>query len=265
MKTRIICTVVVAIMALTIAGCPPTDPTIGGPSDDDGLPPIFNLFGRVVASGNLYDSSSQTKALHTWVEIGDTLKSKIDHIKIYFSEDPNYPSDTYAYEDPFTIMVDTDGNYYGEFSIIPAHYTIWAYAYQENGMVLFEDSVYLNVLHGQTTTLNILFAFLDSYLYTFRIDGLPGDYPNTGDVIITDNLNRQYIATYQKNAVGNLIFSAYLPLDFDGETASMEMIDSGGTSYLTDLNFDITHAVEGLIVVSYTGGSITIDIGFEYE
>ena len=213
----------------------------------------------------MYDDNSQTKAFRTWTEIGDTLKSKIDHIKIYFSEDPNYPSNTFAYEDPFTITVDAQGNYYGEFSIIPAHYIVWAYAYQENGNVLFDDSVYLNVWPGQTTPLNIMFAFLDSYLYKFRINGLPGDYPPTGSVVITNSLNSQYVADYLKDANGNLIFSSWLPLDFDGETANMEIVDLNGISYSTDLNFDITHAVEGLIIVSYTGGIVTVDIGFEYE
>jgi hypothetical protein len=261
MKKKTTCyTVIALISVLTLAGCLPTD--LNGPSVG-GQPSNPNI-GTVVIEGNLYDNS-QLKLTPTYQEIGDLFKSKIDHINVWFGEDPNAPGgDTNSYPNPFVITVDVGGDYYAELSIVPAYYSIYVEAYHTNGTVLFWDEVDIQVLAGDTTNLDILLSMRDTFEFKFIINSLPGNYGASGSAIITTGDSSQYFVGYEK--VGDILhFSSWLPLDFDGYTSTIEIIDSDSVPYITALNFDIFDAIDGEFVISYGGGVVSVDIGFEYE
>lgn len=260
---RIACVIVCLTLVATFTGCPSAD--LLGPLNGGQFPNPQNL-GSVVIEGNLYSNDGyNTGPFKTQTEIGDLFKSKIDHINVSFGEDVSVPpEDTNSYADLFVITVDANGNYYAELSIIPAHYSVWVEAFHINRTPLFYDEVLVEVVTGMVTDLDILLKLRETFLFEFAIDDLPGEYNSAGDALIVTDSGANYYVGYQ--TVGDILhFSSWLPLNFDGFTATMEIVDQTGVSYITALDFDIFNAIDGEFTIAYGGGVVNVNIGFEYE
>jgi hypothetical protein len=253
----------VIVAALTLTGCPLTDP-ISGPSQDGPNSGSSSLKGRIIISGDL---STEEKLL-TDTEMGDALKNKIEVFYISLS------GVTHVYEDPFEILVNEDRTFEGELSVEPDSYNIWVEARDDSshpdvndggGRTLFYDSIEsFQVVSGETVTLDILMKFRSVYYFEFQLSNLPGEYPESGETVIVTDIEESYFTSYV-NVEGVLHFGSWLPLNFDGSTSTMEVTNILGDTYVITPSFNLLDAMSGPIPLEYLGGAININIGFEYE
>ncbi len=271
----------IALVSLAFAGCPVNvEPQVPLPVVDDPVidpvvePAIPDGMGEVVVQGNLLDN----KAIADWNTIVDFLRPRVTRMEFWFYQ--SLPS-----ADPVTIedvkgggpdgtkhfSVDVVGSLFqAKFLLNLGVYDVWISAEDQYGRDMFYDNSSVEVLAGQTSTLSVMFGLNEYFDQRVVVNGLPGEYGEYGDygqVMVTDGAGNQYSGQYfryypmgggmGKAAMSYIVFSVYLPIDFDGETDGGALIitDDVGDVYATELNiniFDIESTIDpGAVQIDY--------------
>lgn len=281
---KAMCVVLVVFAAMAVVGCPatiqipiPDVSVVSGDTSATQPPVVQQEMGKVIVSGKLYDP--QAKGVTH--DIGDLLKRQITSLNFFF-----YPVTGGECQSFFVPVV--NGSFYAEMLVYPGQYNVYVEAVDCFYQALFTDYVEMKVGQGDNK-LKVVLEMNRYYHYRFIIDGLPGEYNDFGQAIVTTNDGSRYYVSYSMQYLGGgmgksatkgggnpeqtptRFFDAYLPVSFDGvkNQAFMAITDRNGKQYATDLTFNLPQAIEGVMILPYTYpswlGDVTVDISFDYE
>lgn len=235
-------TVVVAgvcwMLLFFLAGCPamPTDqPIIDVVDNDEAV-----VMGNVIVEGNF----NEAKALIDWNDIVAFQKPRVQQLSLEFHsllKAAIVSSDLY-----YSIAV-IDGVYSGSLAVPEGDYDVFVTAYDTVGASVFWGQARVEVVGGESSTMDVVLGLSDFYNYQFVVEDLPGEFGDYGYANLTIN-GISYYCSYSKfypdwdnQEEFEILFSAILPVDFDGsvDRAVLAITDVDGQDQLTELTFSI--------------------------
>jgi len=262
-KSMVVALMVAVLMVSVLTGCPkaPVTPPVDAVDNPQG--DVEQPNGMVIVSGKLFDPNKATTR-----EIGDMLKRQIVQLNFNFYHETALDGSLY-----YVVPVE-QGSFYAQLPIRTGNWCVWVEAIDINGQCLFYDSTTLTVAAGDNL-LEVSFAIVNSFLFKFTVEGLPGEYDDYGQAEISTNSGDIFYVQYSVDRVEGqeplMVFYAYLPTGFDGQQqqAILKIQDRNKKAYYSEIGFNIFQATEGMMSIPYQFpswmGDVNVDITFEYE
>jgi|GEM_PF-4022356 len=244
------------------------NPYLGGADIPDGM-------GAVTVSGSFYDVAKSLEKSVNRNNVVDLFKKRATAMEFNFY--PVEPTTTPAKGGEnglyFRIPI-KNGSFFGKFTLKAGEYNVGVTVIDTNYNGLFWSSASVSVVAGQGTVMAVELQLYDRFNYRFKVIGLGGEYPAYGQATIVTDDGQTYSAFFYeeygkgKSLAIDIVFSAYLPVDFDGydNGAVLTMMDNDGLPHVTELNFCIFDAVYGVFGVEYVYpedvGEVDVNISF---
>ncbi|MAF13735.1 MAG: hypothetical protein CMI53_02470 [Parcubacteria group bacterium] len=213
-----------------------------------------------------------------WYEIGEALKMEIDYFDLFFYSmaEPggDSPCGDYSCNYSYRFMVPViDGEYDADIDgIIVGEYRVNVLALDDNNITLFRGESFIEVEEGAETNLVVDLAITETCLFQFQVPEVPGVFdpsrPTSLEVLYQGGT---YWGWWNLDDDGDMVFSTFLPTDFDGEEAILIVYDENGDPVSTYLDFDIFDVLEdddGVLELPFVPvpmGDIYFLVTFEHE